>query len=123
MRCTKCNGLIYDGQDIWGTYSFCRQCGSEINKPEVLSTKSVRLPTLEYESKYREGTFLGEIVWGRAIGKSVRTRYIWQICPACKKERWSDIRSIGKECGKCNSNGRFSKITKRKIASSIEGDK
>jgi len=32
---------------------------------------------------------LGEEQSGQDIGKSDKTKYMWVICPVCKKERWT----------------------------------
>ena len=46
---------------------------------------------------------IGEVRYGKEIGKSGRGKYLWGVCIDCGKERWT---KIGNErCGSCSRRG------------------
>lgn len=51
--------------------------------------------------KSKEKIRIGEITWGRDIGKSTRpySKFIWSICPDCKQERWVEVKSMKEQTG------------------------
>ncbi len=45
---------------------------------------------------------IGEIKYGKEIGKSGKyTKYIWQTCAQCGRERWVSYRQQPKKCSDC----------------------
>ena len=49
---------------------------------------------------------LGDEIYGKEIGKSERTKYVWVICKICNNERWSAkgtiYQGLARQCQSCN---------------------
>ena len=48
---------------------------------------------------------LGDEIYGEAIGKTKRTKYVWVICKICNNERWSlkqRMQGLTRLCQSCS---------------------
>lgn len=107
LLCRTCHRILHRHNNAPGSGDLALLEARGINGPHSLFEECQTQQSISIEKARGQPPIIGEIRYGRDIGKQHGTKYIWQACCFCLRTRWVRLltypydRPEHERCSKC----------------------